>query len=112
MELKIINGDYRADGAGGLERVTGREELLQRVIFKLMAHRESCPLFPQLGSRLWRLGRLPAAERSGAAAQYAAEALLDEKGVEVRRVELRGENDLWVELFYNGETFSLMLETG
>lgn len=37
MELKLQNGDYVPDGVGGLRRVWGREALLQRVFYKLMA---------------------------------------------------------------------------
>lgn len=35
MELKIKDRDYVADGAGGLVRVSGWDELLERVLFKL-----------------------------------------------------------------------------
>ena len=34
MELKIKDRDYVADGAGGLVRVSGWDELLERVLFK------------------------------------------------------------------------------
>ena len=33
MELKIKDRDYVADGAGGLVRVSGWDELLERVLF-------------------------------------------------------------------------------
>ena len=74
MELELRNGDYVADGVGGLRRVGGREALLQRVLFRLTARRGSFPFWQTLGSRLWELGRVPAPERRSAARQYVAEA--------------------------------------
>lgn len=75
MELELKNGDYIADGVGGLRRVGGREALLQRVFFRLTARRGSFPFWEDLGSRLWALGRVPAPERRTAARQYVTEAL-------------------------------------
>ena len=75
MELAIRDGDYVPDGVGGLRRATGREEVLQRALFKLTARRGAFPLQENLGSRLWELPKLPAAQRRSAAVQYAAEAL-------------------------------------
>ena len=65
MELELRNGDYAADGVGGLRRVRGREALLQRVLFRLTARRGAFPFWETLGSRLWALGTLPAPERPG-----------------------------------------------
>ena len=75
MELKLRSGDYVPDGVGGLLRVEGREALLQRALFRLTARRGAFPFLPELGSRLWQLGKVPPAQRQAAAAQYAAEAL-------------------------------------
>ena len=52
MELKIKDRDYVADGAGGLVRVSGWDELLERVLFKLSVRRGSFALAPELGSKL------------------------------------------------------------
>ena len=41
MELKIKDRDYVADGMGGLVRVSGWDELLERVLFKLSVRRGS-----------------------------------------------------------------------
>ena len=49
MELKIKDRDYVADGAGGLVRVSGWDELLERVLFKLSVRRGSFALAPELG---------------------------------------------------------------
>ena len=51
MELKIKDRDYVADGAGGLVRVSGWDELLERVLFKLSVRRGSFALAPELGSK-------------------------------------------------------------
>lgn len=114
MELKLKNGDYEPDGVGGLRRVEGREELLQRVLFKLTAHRGAFPFEEKLGSRLWLLGRLGAAQRQSAAAQYVAEALADERDLSVESVELTPAEDgiaaLKAVLDYQGEALTVTLD--
>lgn len=87
MELKIKDGDYLPDGAGSLLRVSGDEELLERVLFCLSARRGGFAPLPQLGSRLHLLGREKPGARQTAAQQYVAEALADE-AVEVTQVTL------------------------
>ena len=74
MGLSLRNGDYVPDGTGGLRRTEGREALLEQVLFRLTARRGTFPFLPELGSRLWQLGQLPAARRQSAAEQYVAEA--------------------------------------
>ena len=39
MELMLRDGDYVADGRGGVKRTEGGEEVLQRVLFQLGARR-------------------------------------------------------------------------
>lgn len=106
MELELKNGDYVADGVGGLRRVQGREALLQRALFRLTARRGSFPFWESLGSRLWRLGRLPAPERGAAARQYVTEALAEEP-LAVEDVALEQERDgtasVTVRLRYQGQ---------
>ena len=51
MELKIKDRDYVADGAGGLVRVSGWDELLERVLFKLSVRRGSFALAPERDGR-------------------------------------------------------------
>ena len=77
MALALRDGDYIARD-GKLLEVTGQEVLLQRVLYKLTAHRGAFPFLPELGSRLWELGRVPAAARKSAAEQYVTEALAGE----------------------------------
>ena len=96
MALTISDGDYVARN-GGLRRAEGQEALLQRVLFKLTVHRGSFPFREDLGSRLWQLGRLPAAAQKGAAEQYVAEALADEE-LTVRSVSLSAGVDGTMEL--------------
>ena len=72
MELKIKDRDYVADGMGGLVRVSGWDELLERVLFKLSVRRGSFSLLPELGSKLHLLRREKGGNRTSAAKQYAA----------------------------------------
>ena len=57
MELKIKDRDYVSDGTGALVRVSGWDELLERVLFKLSVRRGSFALAPELGSELHLLWR-------------------------------------------------------
>lgn len=110
MELKLENGDYVPDGAGGLQRVQGQEALLQRVLYKLTARRGQFPFLENLGSRLWQLGQVPPGKREAAAAQYVAEALSDEPELQVRNVALAYRDwgaELTTELSYGGQTLTV-----
>ena len=110
MELKIKDRDYAPDGMGGLQRVSGKEELLQRVLFRLTARRGGFAPLPTLGSRLYLLGREKPGNRQAAAKKYVAEALEGEAGVAVEDVSLVYGSDmssLLVRLRYEGETLEL-----
>lgn len=110
--LQIRSGDYVPDGRGGLRRSEGREDLLERVLFRLTARRGQFPFMEDLGSSLWRLGRVGAAGRQSAAEQYVAEALAAEKGLTVEAVTLTQENGtahVTAELAYQGEALSVTL---
>lgn len=112
MELQLRDGDYVPIGTGGLCRVSGKEALLQQVLFRLTARRGMFPFWEELGSRLWQLGQLPAAQRQSAAKQYVAEALAEEAGLRVESVELAagdGAAVLTAELVYEGEPLTAML---
>ena len=37
METKLVNGDYVPDGLGGVERLSGADALLGRVLYRLTA---------------------------------------------------------------------------
>ncbi len=110
MEWKLVNGDYVPDGAGGLCRLEGAEELLGRVLFRLTARRGALPFLPELGSRLYLLPREKPSARQALAAQYAAEALREERDLKVTGVELSGEDErtrLTVYLTWQGEALSV-----
>lgn len=106
MERKLIQGDYVPDGAGGLAVLGGGEEVLARVLYRLRARRGALPFLPELGSRLYQLGRERPSERQALAAQYVAEALAEEPELSVRSVELTQAEDsaqLTVRLDWRGE---------
>lgn len=88
MEWKLADGDYVPDGAGSLTALTGGEEVLARVLYRLTARRGALPFLPELGSRLYQLGREKPSARQALAAQYVAEALRGEADLNVRSVEL------------------------
>ena len=114
MALKLLSGDYVANGCGGLERVEGSQALLQRVLFRLTAHRGQFPFLERLGSRLWQLGQVPSGQRQTAAEQYVAEGLAEEEEVTVEHVEITdngtGGAELTVELVWKGEQLSVTVE--
>lgn len=112
LEIKIRNGDYVPDGLGGVERCGGDEALLQRVLYRLTAHRGQFPPLPELGSRLYLLGRESLPQRLSAARLYVAEALAEE-AVTVEDVSLApagdGRSQVAVRLRYHGEELSVTL---
>ena len=114
MALLIKDGDYVADERGGLRTVGGAQDLLQRVLFRLQARRGSFPFLPELGSRLWQLGQLPAVQRQSAAEQYVAEALAAEPELTVERVSLTesggGRAQVTAAMTWRGETLSVTVE--
>lgn len=109
MEWKLVQGDYVPDGRGGLTALSGGQEALARVLYRLTARRGAFPFLPELGSRLYQLGREKPSERQALAAQYVAEALREESGLTVRSVELRQEGEtglLTAYLDWQGETLT------
>lgn len=110
MEARIQNGDYIPDGLGGVVRCQGVDALLERVLFRLTAHRGGLPLLPKLGSRLYLLAKEPAAQRLSAARQYVAEALAEED-VTITDVILtpegQGRSHIRVLLEYQGTELSV-----
>ncbi len=106
MEWKLSRGDYVPDGAGGLTALNGGEEMLARVLYRLTARRGTLPFMPELGSRLYRLGREKPSARQALAAQYVTEALREEPDLSVRGVELVQDGEtgrLTVYLDWQGE---------
>ena len=111
METKLVNGDYVPDGLGGVERLSGADALLGRVLYRLTARRGQFPPLPELGSRLYLLGRETGANRL-AARHYVAEALAQEP-VTVEDVTLtaagEGRVHLAVFLKYQGTDLAVTL---
>lgn len=111
MEMKIVDGDYVKDIWGGFETVTGDNETLARILYKLQCRRGGFAPFPELGSRMYLLFREKQADRNSAAARYAAEALIDEPGAYVTGAsvtELDGER-LSVQIYVNiGDTSTVI----
>lgn len=115
MELFLKNGDYLPDGVGGVRRALGREELLQRVLWKLTAHRGSFPFLPELGSRLHTLPRHKPSEWQGLAEEYIAQALAGEENLRIDRVDVtrRAQGlDVSAHLNWQGEDLAIKLEVG
>ena len=75
MEWKLSQGDYVPDGAGGLTALSGGEEVLARVLYRLTARRGSFSFLPDLGSRMGELRREKPSGWDALARQFAVEAL-------------------------------------
>ena len=107
-----MDGDYVPDGSGGLTTLSGGEEVLARVLFRLTARRGALPFLPRLGSRLGQLGRERPSARQALAAQYVAEALREEPELSVNSVELdqsRESGLLTVRLDWRGEELTAQM---
>lgn len=113
MELKIVDGDYVPNGTGSLCSLTGAEEVLARVLFRLTARRGALPFLPTLGSRLYRVTRERPSQWQGLAERYVLEALEEETDLQVSGVEVaQGEEgaELTVRLTWQGEPLSVSLD--
>jgi phage gp46-like protein len=114
MELKLSNGDYVPDGAGGFVRCEGMRGILMTALFRLTCRRGAFPFLPELGSRLYTLAGEKPSARDALARQYCAEALEDLDGLEVVDTTLRELSDgllaLTVTLAYDGESETLEVE--
>ena len=89
MEIKLNEGRY-VTSSGVLEEVSGYEELAQRIMMKLTAHRGKFWPKPDYGSKLYMLinGERPS-NRENAVRQYVAEALSDEPEVELKELSIK-----------------------
>ena len=108
MELMLENGRYVPARFAGFEKVSGTQELLQRILMKLKARRGSFFPLPNYGSRLHTLGSVKAAMRETAAKQFIQEALSDEPLLALDTLVLtfgqEGEILISADFSYNGET--------
>ena len=105
MELRLEQGDYVPNGAGGFQRLEGAEALLQRVLFRLTARRGQFPFLPELGSRLYQLGR----EKPSAREALAQESELAVTGVELTETT-PGRAALRTDLNWRGAPLSVAVE--
>lgn len=99
MENKLVSGDYVPDGAGGFVRLQGAEALLAQALYCLSCRRGSFPFLPELGSRLYLLGREKPSARTAVARQYAVEALAG-LAVTVEDVTVTAQGDLLLVTVY------------
>lgn len=80
---------------------------------RLTARRGQFPFLEDLGSSLWRLGRVGTAGRQARREAVCGGSLADEEGLTVETVTLTQEADaahVTAELTYQGETLSVTLE--
>lgn len=110
MRLRIRDRDYAADGSGGFAGVDGTEAVLEQALFRLTARRGGFSPIPELGSRLYLLGRVKPEARDAMARTYAQEALAP-MGVQVTNVQVKeyGTDALLVTatLLYQGKSQEL-----
>ena len=112
MGLLIEDRDYVKAG-DSVASVSGGEGLVNEVLFRLTARRGSCPLLPELGSRLYLLQREKPSDWQSLACQYAAEALAELSDLTVTQARVtRGDSGLWVavDLEWRGELLSVECE--
>lgn len=112
MEIKLQDGQYISSHIqGGVETVSGLEEMIQRILLKLTARRGSFLPMPQFGSRLHTLCHVRPGQRRAIAEQYVKEALWDETDLEIEDVSLvypDGESaELTIQLNLQGTLFSV-----
>ena len=115
MELKLQNGDYLPDSAGGVEGCAGAEEVLARVLFRQTARRGALPFLPKLGSQLYLVLREKPSARLAAAKQYVAQALAQETDVSVTDVALTDTPqglEITVKLLWQGKELAVNTVVG
>lgn len=105
MELKLIDGDYVPSVTGGFDTVSGYDEKLARILYKLSCRKGGFAPFPNLGSELYKLLREKRESRNTLARKYILEALEDEENIVLWGVDVSDtENGLLVnaEFEYSG----------
>ena len=114
MKLDPEKRDFAATLQGVPIPVTGAEEQAQRIWLRLAVPRGSFRLDPELGSRLYQLGREKPSAREALALQYVTEALAQEKDLAVLRTALTQEGAgaavLQVELEWRGAPLAIQVD--
>ena len=112
MELKLVDGDYVPDIAGGFEAVSGVDEKLARILYKLSCRKGGFAPFPNLGSELFRLLREKRDSRETLARKYILEALEDEKDIILTDVAVSDTEDgilVKAEFEYGGNRHTVLV---
>ncbi len=109
MVNKLINGDYVLQGTS-IVRLEGVQAIFADAVFRLQVRRGSFPFLPELGSRLWQLGRERPADWASCARQACLEALQG-TGVSLESIRVCQEGQaLLVELTLTLGTHSMETE--
>lgn len=87
MRLRLRDRDYVPDGSGSFMVVDGEDAVLEQALFRLTARRGGFSPIPELGSRLYLLGRVKPDARDAMAKTYVQEALTP-MGIQVETVEV------------------------
>lgn len=108
MSLKLRDGDYVPDGAGGFQNVRGTQKILEDALFLLSARRGGFSVLPEVGSRLYLLHREKPSARETMARVYAQETLTP-MGIRVTKVNLTEAETLKleIELEYQGKNYEM-----
>ena len=112
MELKLVDGDYVPKVTGGFETVSGDDEKLARILYKLSCRKGGFAPFPKLGSELFRLLREKRGSRETLARKYILEALEDEKDIALADVTVSDTEDgilVKAEFEYGGSRHTLVV---
>lgn len=91
--MKFDGGKYVRGACGGLETVSGRDELLQRALMRLSARRGGFFPLPDFGSELHTLFSMKKPQRAAAARRMVYEALAPETQLQVLSVDYREDGD-------------------
>lgn len=107
MELKIVDGRYVPGENSALERVSGIEELRQRILMKLTARRGEYFPMEEFGSKLHTLSRLRPSQVESEARRFVAQALAGEEGLILQELsftpEDKGGGRLLLSFSYGGD---------
>ena len=112
MELKLVDGDYVPAVAGEFETVSGDNEKLARILYKLSCRKGGFAPFPNLGSELYRLLREKRSSRETLARKYILEALEDENDIVLTDVTVSDTEDgilVKAEFEYSGERHTVFI---
>lgn len=107
MDTLLYGGDFLLDSRGLPQLISGREELAQRAMIRLLSRKGGFAPDPGLGSELHRLKRGPVAQMNRAAQGYVMDALSPMEGARAGEVACRYDPEedritLSLELILNG----------